>query len=332
MSASSAPFLTASFTEQQLVQAQAVLQKFWQQGQHQSLLSFDQTRICYSSFRHPTPRAEIVLSPGRIEAGKKYQEFCFDLYQAGFTVHLIDHRGQGLSDRHKTDRHLGDVADFQHYVQDFALWLSQHIVPAQQAPLLGLAHSMGSAILCRYLQQHPDHGFCGAIYCSPMFGIQTWPLPTAMAKLVVGLLAKLQNIYGHTERYFPGQKPYKDKNFERNQLTHSLVRYQQFRHLYLIQPELQLGGVSVRWLQQSLQAIDALQRAEALTLPQLIVQASEDRVVDNKMQHQYWQKHLGQPCELVKIEGALHEIIFESDPLRNQLLAALNRFFLQLGL
>ncbi len=40
--------LNASFTEQQLVQAQPELQKFWQQGLHQSFLSFDQTQICYS--------------------------------------------------------------------------------------------------------------------------------------------------------------------------------------------------------------------------------------------------------------------------------------------
>lgn len=332
MPASSHKSLSASFTEAQLALAAPQLQQFWQQGQHQSFLSFDQTRICYSSFRHPAPRAEIVLSPGRIEAGQKYQEFCFDLYQAGFTIHLVDHRGQGLSDRNKTDRHLGDVSDFQHYVQDFALWLQQHILPGQQAQLVGIAHSMGSAILCRYLQQHNAHGFSGAVYCSPMFGIQTKPLPPVIAKVLVGWLAKLYSLSGNNNHYFPGQTPYQDKTFAGNQLTHSQVRYQQFRHLYQTQPELQLGGVSARWLQQSLQAIEALQQAPALTLPQLIIQASADPVVDNQMQQLYHLKHQGRSCELVKIQGALHEIIFESDPLRNQLFTALNRFFLQLGL
>ncbi|MBU0913618.1 MAG: alpha/beta hydrolase, partial [Gammaproteobacteria bacterium] len=114
----------------------------------------------------------------------------------------------------------------------------------------------------------------------------------------------------------------------------SVVRYQQFRQLYQTQAELQLGGVSSRWLQQSLLAIDALQQAPALDLPQLIVQATADPVVDNQMQQLYQLKHSqqGKPFELVKVQGALHEIIFESDPLRNQLFAALNRFVLQLGL
>jgi len=334
LSAPSHKPLTASFTEQQLTQAQPELQKFWQQGLHQSFLSVDQTQICYSCFRHPAPRAEIVLSPGRIEAAQKYQEFCFDLYQAGFTVHLIDHRGQGLSDRINADRHLGDVADFQHYVQDFALWLEQHIVPTQQAPLLGLAHSMGSAILCRYLQQHPQHGFSGAVYCSPMFGIQSKPLPKTVATILVSFITTLNNLCGRQSSYFPGQTPYQDKAFAGNHLTHSPVRYQLFRQLYQAQPQLQLGGVSSRWLQQSLLAIKALQQAAALTLPQLILQATEDPVVDNQMQQLYQQKHSeqGQPCELVQIQGALHEIIFETDPLRNQFFAALNRFVLQLGL
>jgi len=334
LSAASLNTLSARFTEEQLQQALPVLQQFWQQGQHRSFFSFDQRQLYYSSFRHPEPRAEIVLSPGRIEAAQKYQEFCFDLYQAGFTVHLIDHRGQGLSDRINTDRHLGDVADFQHYVQDFALWLQHHIVPKQQAPLLGLAHSMGSAILCRYLQQHSKHGFSGVVYCSPMFGIQTKPLPKVVATVLVHLIAKLHSLCANQACYFPGQKPYLDKPFSGNHLTHSLVRYQQFRQLYQTQAELQLGGVSSRWLQQSLLAIKALQQAPALALPQLIVQATADPVVDNQMQQLYQQKHSqqGLPCELVKIQGALHEIIFESDPLRNQLFSALHRFVLQLGL
>ncbi len=107
-----------------------------------------------------------------------------------------------------------------------------------------------------------------------------------------------------------------------------------FRQLYQAQPQLQLGGVSSRWLQQSLLAIKALQQGVTLTLPQLILQATEDPVVDNQMQQLYQQKHSeqGQPCELVQIQGALHEIIFETDPLRNQFFAALNRFVLQLGL
>ena len=334
MSAPSHTPLSASFTEQQLAQALPALQQFWQQGQHQSFFSFDQRRICYSSFQHPAPRAEIVLSPGRIEAGQKYQEFCFDLYQAGFTLHVIDHRGQGLSDRINADRYLGDVVDFQHYVKDFAIWLEQHIAPKQQAPLLGLAHSMGSAILCRYLQQHTEHGFSGAVYCSPMFGIQSKPLPKIVATPLVSLVTTLNNLCGKQSRYFPGQKPYLDKPFNGNHLTHSTARYQQFRQLYQTQAELQLGGVSSRWLQQSLLAIKALQQAPVLALPQLIIQATEDPVVDNQMQQLYQLKHSqqGQPCELVKIQGALHEIIFESDPLRNQLFTALNRFVLQLGL
>lgn len=334
MSASSFPPLVARFAESELMQAQSTLHQFWQQGLHQSFLSFDQTRLCYSSFRHLSARAEIVLSPGRIEAGKKYQEFCFDLYQAGFTVHVIDHRGQGMSARINPDPQIGDVADFQHYVQDFGLWLHTFILPKQQAPLLGLAHSMGSAILCRYLQQQQNHGFVGAIYCSPMFGIQTQGIPTSVARGLVHLLTFINKVTGKPERYFPGQTAYQDKAFDANHLTHSTVRYQLFRQLYQTESHLQLGGVSSRWLRQSLSALDALHKAPALDLPQLILQATDDPVVDNQMQQLYQQKHKEQkrPCELVQIQGALHEIIFETDPLRQQLFSALRRFVLQLGL
>lgn len=324
--------LVARFTEQQLAQAQPELAQFWRQGQHLSFQSFDQLRLCYSSFRHPFARAELIISPGRIEAAQKYQEFCFDLYQAGFTVHLIDHRGQGQSDRLNADPHLGDVADFQHYVQDFAQWIKDCIVPKQQAPLLGLAHSMGSAILCRYLQQNPQHPFKAAVYCSPMFGIQTKPLPKAWAESLVHFIVRLNSWCSKTPWYFPGQSRYKDRPFAGNHLTHSELRYQQFRALYQQQPELQLGGVSARWLQQASKAIAQLQQAGPLTLPQLIIQATADPVVDNSMQQSYQDKHQHLACELVQIQGALHEVIFETDQLRGQLFSALNRFFTQHGL
>ena len=43
-----------------------------------------------------TPRSTIVISSGRIESYLKYKELVFDLYQNGFAVFILDHRGQGL--------------------------------------------------------------------------------------------------------------------------------------------------------------------------------------------------------------------------------------------
>mgnify|MGYP006170229015 CR=1 FL=1 len=114
-----------------------------------------------------------MLSPGRIEAGQKYQEFCFDLYQAGFTVHLIDHRGQGASDRVSADRHLGDVADFQHYVQDVGLFMAK-FSSQMPGPKLLMAHSMGGAIASAYLAKAPKQfvaaaGAVSVSECGPVF-------------------------------------------------------------------------------------------------------------------------------------------------------------------
>ena len=52
------------------------------------------------------PKSTVVISSGRIESYLKYKELIFDLYQNGFAVFILDHRGQGLSDRAATVQKL----------------------------------------------------------------------------------------------------------------------------------------------------------------------------------------------------------------------------------
>jgi len=75
-----------------------------------------------------------------------------------------------------------------------------------------------------------------------------------------------------------------------------------------------------------------LQQAENITTPLLLLQASEDRVVDNRSHLAFCQAMAvaGHPCEgdePLVIEGARHEILFERDDLRAKALDAIMRFY-----
>lgn len=318
--------LQAQFSEQNLLQRQQELRQFWRSGHHQHFAAKDGTQLACSQFIQPNARADLVISPGRIEAAEKYMESCFDLYKAGFNLHLPDHRGQGRSARLCADPHLGYVADFDDYVQDLELFIQSKVRPLVRGPLLALGHSMGSAILCRYLQSTAQHGIQGAVFCSPMFGLPMASLPEPVALW----LCKALRWWQGTPQYFPGQKPYRPVPFADNHLCQSQGRYQWFRDLYQQQPELQLGGVSSHWLVQALLACRQIQQAPPLRLPQLILQAGADDVVANPAQNLYVAR---QPdARLLRIDRAKHELFLETDSIRAELYQQLQLFWQQLGI
>ncbi|MGS3630393.1 serine aminopeptidase domain-containing protein [Enterobacter hormaechei] len=66
--------------------------------------------------------------------------------------------------------------------------------------------------------------------------------------------------------------------------------------------------------------------------PTLLIQAEEERVVDNRMHDRYCELRAaaGHPCEGGKplvINGAYHEILFEKDAMRSVALNAIVEFF-----
>lgn len=118
----------------------------------------------------PRDRA-ILLVNGRVEGYLKYQELAWDLWRQGYSLYLIDHRGQGLSDRLLADKEKGYVADFDDYVLDLKQFHDDVILADKPAKLFLLAHSMGGAISARYLERWPDD-IKAAVLSSPHDGHQ----------------------------------------------------------------------------------------------------------------------------------------------------------------
>ena len=333
---------------------------FWQQGEFAHFSGAKASRINYAFFLHKehlNPSNDngkkcLVISPGRSEGYLKYKELSFDLFKLGFNVFLIDHRGQGLSERALANPHKGYVENFQYYVDDLATFIARVVSPhctferkssvngkstfdqKVQKPYL-LAHSMGGAIAARYMQDHPD-SIQAAVLSSPMLGFNGGGIPDAITESLIKASAQLNQWLDSTPWYFLGQKDYAHSEFDDNVLMHSELRYQQFTQLYKETPAIQLGGVTIKWLTESIAALETLfAKVDEITTPTLVIQSGADKVISNQAQNDFCQQlHQAQPqsCPNGKpfvVKEAYHELFFERDIYRQQALTAVLEWFKQ---
>jgi lysophospholipase len=286
---------------------------FWQQVKQSRFCSHDGINIAYATIQHPNNQRAIVISNGRVESYIKYQELMFDLYQQGFNVYALDHRGQGLSDRLTHDSHQGYVDKFTDYTTDLAQFIDQIVLQQQHNELFLVAHSMGCTIASDYLHKYPQT-FTAAVFSAPMFGIRLPFIQTIVRWLAQKLdINRIEAGKVHST-FVLGGTHYQPDSFKRNQLTHSPYRYQRYTDIFDANAEVQLGSPTNRWL---LEAMSAAQRsinyAKHSQTPILILQAEKDGIVCNKSQNQTLSTH----CHKVVIEGAYHEVFIESDTIRN---------------
>ena len=327
-------FTTESQLEEKYVNEIA---HFWQQGNFSSFSGVDNVRINYASFINNIenrPAKCLIISSGRSESYLKYKELSYDLFNHGYSVFLIDHRGQGLSQRLLTDSHKGHVDSFQYYVDDFKTFIDDIVMPhCQESKPYLLAHSMGSAIAARYMQDYPDR-IQAAVLSSPMLGFNSGSVPEFIAESVLKVSAQLNQWFDENPWYFLGHKDFTQHDFSKNNLMHSPLRYQLFTQLYADTPEIQLGGVTVKWLTESQAALEKIFNSiDKITTPTLVLQAGEDSIIKNQAQDEFCQQlqklhpHSCPDGKPLVITGAYHELFFESDVYREQALNTVIEWF-----
>ena len=261
------------------------------------------------------PRGSVVLSPGRTEVIEKYFEVVSDLTARGFVVLVHDWRGQGLSHRELPDRLKGHARGFDGFLGDYAALLTA-FEARLPTPWIAMGHSMGGCLTLLALARGQAHRFAGAILSAPMFGVRTGKTRPAVAKG----MAIWQCLTGRGGRYVqddPG-KPF-DRTFEGNVLTHDAARFSRQRDQIDACPDLALGAPTWGWLAFAFKATAVLARPGALRdvqIPVVVCSAGEDALVDNVAQ-QAVTEALPQG-RFVVVRGAAHEILMETDDLRDQ--------------
>jgi lysophospholipase len=265
----------------------------------------------------------LVILGGRTEFIEKYAELFFDLRLLDVSIFSYDHRGQGLSQRLLEDTHKGHVDRFADYVEDLKIFLDE-VVGQGYRKVFVLSHSMGGTVTVLFQQRYAGY-LDGAILCSPMLGINCFPLSPALTGWIICRAVGS----GFGESYIPGGRPFKGTTqFRNNVCTSSKIRFDLNRELTRKNPGIALGAPTNRWLREALLAAEtAVASARQLHIPTLLLQSGNDRVVMPDPQRLFCER--GNLCELYIIEEARHELLMERDPLRNQAISFITDFILK---
>jgi len=290
---------------------------FWEKNaQPKRFLGVNNKEIYTVSIQTGSQNA-IVISQGRNESTLKYKEVAYDLNRQGYDLYLIDHRGQGFSERLGGDNQRGHIEQFQDYVEDFNHYvLSLDLHKKYQQSYL-LSHSMGGTISALYLEQYP-HPFRASVFFSPMFSINLGGIPESIAKIMTYSSAEICSWFSDSACYIFGGSGFHQKSFIANDLTSSKVRFNSSLNTFGQHPETQLGSPTMRWVAESINATQqARENAALITVPLLVIQAGGDTVVTAEGQNEFKRnikEH--EASRFIKISGAKHEILLEADQYR----------------
>lgn len=295
---------------------------FLSMGEQFTFLSEDgQLALRGILFHHPRPKGLIVVVNGRSESWLKYGELFEDLYRRGFSVASYDHRGQGLSPRLiPGNPQIGWVDGFPRYTDDLTAFLHslRERLPSPLDRSYLLAHSMGATVSVEFLAKHPGV-FRAAAFTSPMFRINTAPWPEPVASLLLCTL----RIAGQGKLYAPGEHNVDPSlPFASNRVTGSPDQWNRMLLVTKDYPESTVGGASVDWVAEAMEATrTARLKLPLISTPILLLLAGRDALVVN-------QAPPSTPRILsVTFPESRHEILMESDSIRNVALRQILNFY-----
>ncbi len=319
-------FSALAISEQNYAQNyQDIIKPYFASGKMHTLAGVNKLPIRYQVYQTPDAKNCLLLLPGRQEPLDKYAEIVYDLNHSELepmTVFVVDHRGQGLSGRMTANPQIGYVDQFEDYVADVKQLFNTHMQTVGCEKFYLMGHSMGGAIGLGLLMTEQDR-FAAASFSAPMWMINTKPYPNFVAQMIGGLTST----FGAGKKYAVGQGDYNiNFPFEKNNLTHSPERYKMSVDIYREQPLTQVGGVSNRWVLESLKFTKKLRRkASKFTIPMVVMQAGMDELVKPKGQDLICKK--AKACEQIIFTHAFHELLMEKDEVRDVALSHTIKLF-----
>lgn len=265
----------------------------------------------------------ICLFPGRGEFIEKYFETIAELLERGFSVAVLDWRGQGRSQRPLKNPRKGHVVSFDEFSEDLETFMTTIVEPDCKGPYFALAFSMGANIILRALPHHS--WFQRVVLVSPLVGLSPQLVTFGVLKFIV----KLANFIGLGTAYIPGgrSRPTEERKFAGNLLTTDSVRLQRVKDILRSDSALGLGSPTFGWVYAAIESISVLQQegfGAGISTPTLVIAAGHERVVSYRAIETLCRKM--PKGALVTIDGALHEIMMERDIFREQFWGAFDAF------
>ncbi len=282
----------------------------------------DGLRIRLGHWTGKSVRATVLLFPGRTEYIEKYGHVAGEMLASGFASLAIDWRGQGIADRMNENRLLGHVVDFSDYQHDVAAMLDHARALGLPEPYYLLAHSMGGCIGLRSI--YDGLPVKAASFTAPMWGIKM----AAQLRPAAWFLSTISRPLGFSGNFAPGQdgETYVLKtDFASNTLTSDQSMFDLMQNQLRSNPDLTIGGPSLRWLNEALREMRTLAARPSPDMPCVTWLGSDETIVDPARVRARMAKWPN--GELHLLQGARHELLMEKPAMRDQVFAGTAALF-----
>ena len=269
-------------------------------------------------------RGSLLFLGGRGDIVEKYFEAFDHWHRAGWSIASFDWRGQGGSGRLSDNPRCGHADDFGPWIEDLAGFFADWRA-ANPGPHVIVCHSMGGHLTLRALAERriaPD----AAVLVAPMLGLKSAPFGPWLGARIAALMCRI----GDPKRlaWKTNERPGVPDRARQALLTHDPARYEDEIWWKAEKPEIALGPPSWAWVAAAYRSTLALERPgllEAVTTPILLLEARQDRLVDPRAIERAAARLPNAELRAWGAESA-HEILREADPVRDQALAAIDRF------
>lgn len=273
--------------------------------------------------RQSKARGTVFILNGRADFLERYFETMRDMTKRRLAVVAFDWRGQGGSQRLLKDPLRSYISNFAQYDLDLAAIVSLAQRLDFPEPYYALAHSTGGHILLRSLREKKY--FDRAVITSPLLGFNfgSWPLPVVHFLNFMAMVTTLGWLY------LPGfaRGPMKRSEYPNNPLTSDRARWNRDTTTLEEHPDIGLGGPTYAWLRAAMKSLGELHswpQRKGPTCPTMIVMAGQDRVVNNLGIRHFVDRVPG--ISLLTIPSSRHEILNETNVIREKFLAAFDSF------
>lgn len=267
-------------------------------------------------------RGAMLFQVGRGDIFEKYLESFAHWRACGWSITSFDWRGQAGSGRLTDDPHCGHIDSFDTYVDDLAAFAAAWR-EERAGPHVMVGHSMGGHLVLRALAE----GWVtadAAVLVAPMLGLKAPFGPRfgeRAARLLAGLGRSSRRAWRANERPFT-------RAARQTLLTSDRARYEDELWWMEANPAHRTGPPSWAWVLEAFRSTRTLNASPALAtldVPVQLLVAEGDALVDPKAALAVAARL--KRATLVRFgPEARHELLRESDAIRDRAIGEIDRF------
>jgi len=259
-------------------------------------------------------KATLIMVPGYTATMSMYGEHVDMLARRGYHVVGVDLRGQGGSDRHRSNQpEKLWVDEFRVYSDDLAEFI--RAMPESTRPIIPMAISFGGHVGVRMAGDYPDL-IDGLYLMAPAIQPKAGTMPFHEAKFLMTWARRL----GKSKHYLSGQdnwKPFNDDLSIANidMCSSNPKRLPNRDVVFTRNPNERVGGITAQWGAEFFESSEYIREdgyLESIDVPLMMVSAEVDHFVVTELNQKVCAERFPN-CETLDLVGAGHCLFQESD-------------------